>query len=384
MPRQPSLPASPVTPLLATKPAKIDSFTENPALAALGKRLFFDERLSEPPGTSCASCHDPKRGYSGNHGSTKGVAAGSRNGAFAIRNTPSVKYLRYVPQRYVFLEDESPAPTPFGGFFYDGRANSIAEAIRGPLLDPREMNNRSEKFLAEKLGRLEYRAALADGISGDTPAALIDAAGRAIEAFLFSDEMSPFTSRFDDYLRGGKKLSPDEMNGLSLFKNPDKGNCASCHTVVDTSSKPARSLFTDFGFDAIAVPRNRASPANADPAFFDVGLCDTARRLKWEEAGQWCGYFKTANLRNVALRERFMHNGVFSDLRDAVAFYATRSTDPKLWYGAHRKFDDVPLRYVGNVNVSASPLNRREGVKPALTDSEIGDIVAFMKTLTDR
>lgn len=78
-----------------------------------------------------------------------------------------------------------------------------------------------------------------------------------------------------------------------------------------------------------------------------------------------------------------MHNGVFANLRDAVAFYNTRSTDPRRWYHGAATFDDVPAAYRGNINVNSTPMNRRPGTVPALTDAEIDDIVAFLGTLTD-
>src|SRR5271167_2783724 len=71
----------------------------------LGKLLFFDETLSEPHGTSCASCHDPRRAFSGNHGSTIGVPLGSRPGTFALRNTPSLTYASFTPPFVVDKED---------------------------------------------------------------------------------------------------------------------------------------------------------------------------------------------------------------------------------------------------------------------------------------
>ncbi|WP_455777767.1 MFS transporter [Burkholderia stabilis] len=215
------------------------------------------------------------------------------------------------------------------------------------------------------------------------PEQLVRALGSAVEAYLQSDEMAPFTSRFDAFLRTRKPLAPAEMRGLALFRNPDKGNCMSCHTLSETSSRPERSLFTDFGYDAIAVPRNRALPANRDPRHFDNGLCDTARRLRWPEPTQWCGYLRTPGLRNVAVKQTFMHNGVFTTLRDAVAFYNTRSTDPGFWYHGAKTFDDVPAAYRGNINVNSTPMNRRPGTPPALSEAEIDDIVAFLGTLTD-
>ncbi|MET5012865.1 cytochrome-c methylamine utilization protein, partial [Burkholderia pseudomallei] len=80
---------------------------------------------------------------------------------------------------------------------------------------------------------------------------------------------------------------PQERRGLALVRTPDKGTCMSCHTLSDTASRPERSLFTDVGYDAIAVPRNRALRANRDPRHVDNGLCDTAAKLRWPEPAQW-------------------------------------------------------------------------------------------------
>jgi cytochrome c peroxidase len=78
-----------------------------------------------------------------------------------------------------------------------------------------------------------------------------------------------------------------------------------------------------------------------------------------------------------------MHNGAFTNLRDVVAFYATRATDPGRWYKTGVKFEDVPATFRGQVNVASIPYNRREGDAPALNDHEIDAIVAFLRTLTD-
>ena len=98
-----------------------------PTLVALGKSIFFDARLSEPPGTSCASCHDPARAFSGRHGSGIGVPLGSRPGHFARRSTPSVLYMRYVPKLHFFEDDEAPALLEAArrlAWLQDGRADS--------------------------------------------------------------------------------------------------------------------------------------------------------------------------------------------------------------------------------------------------------------------
>nr|WP_063978129.1 cytochrome c peroxidase [Massilia sp. JS1662] len=374
------------TPQLPAMPGVAGPFAPAPARVALGRQVFFDTRLSEPAGTSCASCHDPAQGFAGNHGSRIGVALGSRPDLVGRRNVPSALYAAYVPPLFFYQDDDALAPTPFGGLFADGRVDSIAELVRHPLLDPLEMHNRSDADIARKLRTAPYADGFKQAFGPDvfrTTASTLAALGAAMDAFLQSRDMSPFSSRYDAWVQGKAKLTAQELRGLKLFKDPDRGNCASCHKFNETSTNPARSLFTDFGYDAIAVPRNRAIPANRDPRHFDEGLCATGRARGWKDPGQWCGYFRTPSLRNVAARERYMHNGVFSDLRDAVAFYATRSIEPERWYKNGRPFDDVAPRHIGNVNVATMPYNRRKGMKPALDDADIDAIVAFLRTLTD-
>jgi cytochrome c peroxidase len=352
----------------------------------LGRQIFFDTRLSTPPGTSCASCHDPARAFSGNHGSTVGVALGSRPGHLSRRNTPSVLYMKYVPAFHFALEDDDDlAKSPFGGFGWGGRASSVAEFSRLPLLDPDEMNNESVVDIAAKIRGAPYVSALSHEFPGamDTVPGALGALGKAIEAFLTSPSMSPFSSKYDDYLRRRVTLSPLEMRGLKLFRNPEKGACDACHLLEESSNRPESSLFTNYSYDALAVPRNRDIPANANRSYHDLGLCERKDTTVPSSARNWCTSFRTPSLRNVAVRERFMHNGAFSRLRDVVAFYATRSTNPSLWYPAEAKFNDVPAAYRDNVNTSSLPYNRREGVAPAYDDEDVDAIVAFLETLTD-
>ncbi|MFK3740666.1 cytochrome-c peroxidase [Massilia sp. TN1-12] len=379
-----------VTPQHASMPEVAGPFTPAPARVALGRKVFFDPRLSEPAGTSCASCHDPRQAFSGNNGSRLGVPLGSRPGLVGIRNTPSALYVAYIPRLFFYQDDDAPAPIPFGGLFADGRVDTVAELARHPLLDAREMHNASAAQVRRKLAAAPYADAFRRAFGArvfDTDGAAFAALGSALESFFQSPEMAPFSSRYDAWVQGREKLTAQELRGLKLFKDPDKGNCASCHKFNETSSNPARSLFTDFGFDAAGLPRNRAIPANADPTYFDTGLCTVAAAKGWPDSGQYCGYFRTPSLRNVAVRERLMHNGIFDDLRDAVAFYATRSVTPERWYKGKGKegemFDDVPRRHRGNVNAATLPYNRVKGMRPALDDAEIDAIVAFLRTLTD-
>jgi cytochrome c peroxidase len=356
------------------------------ARAALGRKIFFDPGLSEPPGTSCASCHDPAHGYAGNNGSTSGVARGSRPGHFARRNTPSVLYLRFVRRFHYHWEEDAPLPDAFGGFFWDGRSDSLAALVEQPLTNPDEMNVRDRAGLLQKLRAAPYanqlRAELGPAAL-DTPERAIAALGAAIEMFLLSDEMTPFSSRYDDYLRGRASLTPLELHGMAVFRDPEKGNCASCHKLVPSSPDPARSLFTDFGYEALAAPRNSKIPANQDPGTVDLGLCGRNDPRSHTNDPRLCGSFRTPSLRNVAVRQSYLHNGVFSRLRDVVAFYATRGTDPKRWYPRGLQYDDLPENYHSFVNERLAPYDRHEGQRPRLDDRDIDAIVAFLGSLTD-
>jgi cytochrome c peroxidase len=195
----------------------------------------------------------------------------------------------------------------------------------------------------------------------------------------------PYSSKYDAYLAGRATLSEQEARGLALFNDPDKGNCGNCHRS-QRGKDGTPPQFTDYGMIAIGVPRNRAIPANADPNFFDLGLCGP---LRTDLAGHadYCGRFITPTLRNVALRQSFFHNGAMHTLREAIAFYVERDTDPGKWYprdaaGRVEKFDDLPAAYRDNVNTEP-PFGPRPGNVPALSASEIDDVIAFLNTLTD-
>jgi cytochrome c peroxidase len=383
----PPLPRAPVVPVRRTNVLPVpprQGSPSNPVLVALGKKIFFDERLSEPPGTSCASCHDPARAFSGRHGSEIGVPLGSRPAHFARRSTPSVLYMRYVPKFHYFEDDEAPAPEPRGGFFWDGRSDSVAELVQKPLFNPDEMNAGTPRRLAAKIVRgsygKEFRSAL--GRSSD-PKTVLRGVGVALESFLTSDEMTPTSSKYDAYVRGQATLTEMEQRGLEIFKDRHRGACSGCHRMAETSTNPAESMFTDYGYDAIAIPRNRDLPGNRNTASFDLGLCERKDARIASNDEKWCSNFRTPSLRNVAVRDSFGHNGVFKSLRDVVVFYARRAVSPNLVYPKGQKFDDVPEKYRGNVNIYAPIYNRREGSAAPMNDADIDAVVAFLRTLTD-
>ena len=134
------------------------------------------------------------------------------------------------------------------------------------------------------------------------------------------------------------------------------------------------------------MPRNAAIPANAAAAYFDLGSAARCARTLRGRA-EYCGLFRTPTLRNVATRHTFFHNGVLHTLREAVAFYATRDTDPARWYPERRTASSLSSTTCRRATGSTSTWTRRSaaspGGQPALDEAEIDDIVAFLGTLTD-
>ncbi len=348
-------------------------------LEVLGKRLFFDASLSEPRGQSCASCHDPARAFAGNGEMAIGVAAGAKSGMLGTRNVPSAMYASFAPAKHVELQDGE--PLLIGGLFWDGRADSLEQQATGPFLAANEMGNRSPHDVVDKVQKGDS-AGLFRRLFGDPPPdRAFSAVARSIAAYERSEHLQPFASKYDAYLRGQARLNELEAHGLALFKDPEKGNCRACHSMDDGSTKPEDNLFTDFSYDVLGVPRNRAIPENADPNYFDRGVCGTNPEAT-PPPGAKCGAFRVPTLRNVARKTAFMHNGVFHELRAVVAFYATRDTNPERWY-ASGEFDDLSARDRENVNRSEVPYDRKRGEAPRLDDDEIDAIVAFLETLSD-
>lgn len=350
--------------------------------ASLGNRIFNDASLSASGRQSCASCHDPAFA----HGAPNALAVqpgGVHLELAGLRSSPSIRYL--ATNTALRFDDEG---APSGGFFWDGRAASFEEQAGGPFVNPLEMANADRAAAVARLAAAAYaedfKLVFGADVFADTERAF-DAMTRAIAAFEREDRaFNAFTSKYDAYLRGEVALSAQEARGLRLFESADKGNCAACHPSAK-GSDGSFPLFTDFSYDALGVPRNAAIPANADPAYFDLGLCG---RDPYKNRADLCGLFKVPTLRNVALRGSLFHNGRFKTLHEALHFYVERDTNPERFYplaadGSVRKFDDLPERYHANVNTGEAPYGRARGAAPALNAAEIDDVVGFLKTLTD-
>jgi len=367
-------------------------------LELLGKRVFEDVNLSSPAGVSCASCHDAAKAFQGNNGSSApALARGSLPTSLGKRNTPSIMYASYAPP-FAFIDDKDEETgkveqIPAGGQFFDGRARDLLAQVEGPIFDPLEMNAPSKRFVVEAVRDGAYadlvRQVYGEKIFAD-PDAAFEKLAQAIVAFEGTARFHPFASKFDAYLRGEAQLTALEKKGFELFKDKKKGNCLACHAGKEDSRNPEDWLFTDFTYDALGGPRNSAIPSAKNP---DLGLCARAGLAEAAptdfKVESVCGAFKVPTLRNIAVTGPYLHNGVFDRLRDVVAFYATRDTDPGRWYpkdrrGKPQKFDDLPASAHDNVNVEEVPYDRKLGEKPRLSEKEIDAIVAFLETLTDR
>jgi cytochrome c peroxidase len=360
-------------------------------MTAVGRKMFFDPTLSASGKMSCATCHDPGSAF-GPASSAPVQLGGADLKQPGLRAVPSVRYTQNIP---AFTEhfhdnegDDSVDQGPVGGRTWDGRAQSAHDQARLPLLSPLEMANAGADDVVAKLRKASYASDLRATFGArvlDDGASAYNAALLALEVFQQDPaEFYPYSSKYDAYLREQTALTEKESHGLALFNDPAKGNCASCHpSAIKDGAFPQ---FTDYGFNALAVPRNPVIVANRDPGFFDLGLCGP-RRTDFKDRAEYCGMFRTPSLRNVALRHRFFHNGAFHSLKDVLKFYAERDVHPEKWYprkanGVVQVYDDLPLQYHANVN-KEPPFDRGTSDRPALSDPEISDVIAFLNTLTD-
>lgn len=409
----------------ATVPGPAASNPLNPAPAALslaaqvGQKVFFDQTLSGSGKMSCATCHDPKFAY-GPPNNLAVQLGGVDLTAQGGRAVPSLRYTQFTPPYADLLDnpDGISVPGPGGGLTWDGRAANLAEQARIPLLAANEMANASPRQVIDKLRQGRYTALFQQAFGADAladPDAAFAKVLAALQAFQLEDpSFHPYSSKFDLYAGNkiGGALTAAETRGLRLFSDPNGANCASCH-FQGAGLNGSSGLFTDFSFEAIGVPRNPAIAANQDPAYFDLGVCGPNRKdhlAKADGSNPFCGLFKAPSLRNVATRTSFFHNGVIHSLEQAIRFYNTRDTMPQLWYptvggtakatpdssfptyglittqyvgGTVQKFNDLPPAYRSNIDTQLPLDGRAAGTAPVMTDAQIGDLICFLKTLTD-
>lgn len=242
----------------------------------LGRNLFFDKNLSVNGKMSCATCHAPEVGFTGPDEAVNMMTAvypGTIHTRFGDRKPPTAAYGGESPVLY-FDEVEE---LWIGGMFWDGRATGwtlgdpLAEQAMGPFLNPVEQGAPNAKLIIIKVANSAY-ADLFEEVWG--PGSLdfvkdIDGTyeriARSIAAYERSEEVNPFTSKYDYYLKGEVELTEQEKMGLKLFEG--EAMCSACHI-----SKPGPNgeppLFTDFTFDNLGIPKNPYNPIyTATPSF---------------------------------------------------------------------------------------------------------------------
>ncbi|WP_248323541.1 MULTISPECIES: cytochrome-c peroxidase [unclassified Caballeronia] len=389
------------------------------AVAQLGKRIFFDRSLSASGQQSCASCHDPAHAF-GPPNDLAVQQGGPHLTLPGYRPPPSLMYLYRQPafsigpdqgdadeapdlaklaaqasgtaraQKSAGVAPTAPAMVPQGGLFWDGRADTLQAQASGPMVNPVEMANASLAQVADKLAHTSYKGDF-EKLFGPR---IFDSGDLAVSEAMFAvaryqveeQAFHPYTSKYDYWLEGKARLTQAELHGLRLFNDPDKANCAGCH-VSKPSPDGLPPMFTDFQYESLGVPRNKALAINRDPTFYDMGVCGPFREDLREQT-QYCGMFLTPTLRNVATRHAFFHNGIYRSLDDVMAFYNERNTAPQKFYpknakGEVRKYDDLPPQFHANVDDKDAPFDRKPGDTPAMTQEDIHDIVAFLHTLND-
>jgi cytochrome c peroxidase len=187
--------------------------------------------------------------------------------------------------------------------FWDGRASSLETQSAFPIADPVEMNQAHDVSVGKIRRDPAYKAEFARAFGpGTITLGLIEKSLASFERTLLSGN-----SPFDQYQYGGNKqaLTPAAIRGLAIFEDPNRGNCAVCHTINDHYA-----LFTDGKF------HNTGAGVNGEGEFTDLG------RFGQTKIQADKGEFKTPTLRNVALSAPYMHDGSLKTLNDVVDFYA--------------------------------------------------------------
>lgn len=239
---------------------------------ALGKKLFFDPRLSINDAQSCASCHVLDEGKAGMDGLA--ISPGTK-GQIGRRNSPTVLNAGWQTSQ-----------------FWDGRSKDLADQARQPILNPDEMAMPNEQAVVDKLnGIAEYRDAFAQAFPGVKPALTYAKLAEAIAAF---ERTLRSEARFDDYLNGDKvALAEQEQKGLATFV---RVNCVRCHdgpllggTLLETLGikKPFRNQKDQGRFEVTGKEKDRM-------------------------------VFKVSQLRNVTLTGPWLHDGSGESLQEVV------------------------------------------------------------------
>lgn len=312
----------------------------------LGRKLFFDRRLSLNATFSCAMCHIPEQGFT----SQEQATAIGIEGRTVRRNAPTLYNVAYLQS-----------------LFHDSRESSLENQVWGPLLAHNEMANPSVGFVIDKLRTLPDYRGLFERAFGRGPG--MDTVGQALASY--ERVLVAGDSAFDRWHYGGQAdaLPPAAQAGYALFTG--KAGCSACHTI-----EPKYALFTDQRLHntGLGYRRSMAGTPHAIPVQVAPGIQlaldaasiaqvagprpDDLGRYEISQRPEDRWRYRTPTLRNIALTAPYMHDGSLPDLPAVVAFY-NRGGEPNEWL---------------------DPLIRPLG----LNDSEAGELVAFLASLTGR
>ena len=297
----------------------------------LGRRLFYDARLSGNNTVSCATCHQQQFAFTDGRGTSIGVS-----GKPLAFNSMSLANLMWGSQR----------------FFWDGRAATLEAQALVPIQNADEMDQDLEQLVAELRADDRYRA-LFNAAYGEVSALAISRALASFQRTLISSN-----SRYDQYLRGEIELTAREEQGRKLFMaHPDVkvslrgGNCIDCHSQFLTGGfSSGLDGFSNNGLDDEDHLQPGLQSVTGDPAHR--------------------GMFKVPTLRNIALTAPYMHDGRFATLEEVLHHYN----------GGIRKSSTLsPLIAEATNRDGESP----DEISLHLSEAEQAAIIAFLHTLTD-
>lgn len=297
----------------------------------LGRRLFYDPRLSGNNRVSCSTCHIQSMAFTDGRRTSVGVS-----GKPLALNSMSLANLLWGPRH----------------FFWNGRAASLEEQALVPIQHPDEMDQDLDELVDELEDDPEY-VRLFEQAYGKIEEETIGSALASFQRTLVSSN-----SRYDQFLRGEARLTDLEEYGRKLFMaHPDVkvtlrgGNCIDCHSQFLTSGfKTLYDGFSNNGLDS----DEELSP----------GLSEVTGKSEHR------GLFKTPTLRNIALTAPYMHDGRFDTLEDVLDHYnegiqASATLSPVI-----READNEGLEATGRISLN-------------LSEEEKVAIIAFLHTLTD-
>jgi len=250
-----------------------------PERAALGKKLFWDPRLSGTGQSTCGWCHTPERGWS------DGLRTGARLGGEIMKvATPTIVNIGYNKT-----------------FMWDGRAPNLEKQGFGGQKRASDINAKSTVEPEVVIARLNKIKGYVDAFAEAYPEEGLTrvTVGKAIASF--ERTIVSNNSPFDQWVKGDKQaMTKQQINGFKLFNDPSKANCVVCHNPPN---------FTDDGFHNIGLKEYGEANHNK------------GRGSKRSNVGLLDGAFKTPTLRDVELTAPYMHDGSLNTLRDVVAHY---------------------------------------------------------------